>query len=181
MRRHAFAMLALVPALAFGLAACGSDGGGKNSTDKKAAQQASDDEKMRKFAACMRANGVQMDDPQPGGGPVRIGSKKVGKGGAGSKGLSTDDNKMKTAMDKCRSLMPNGGKPQKLSAADMAKMREFAKCMRGKGVDMPDPSDDGMVTMRNKKGSKIDEKDMEKAQKDCEKFMPKRIGPGGKS
>lgn len=182
MRRHGFAVLAAIPVLVLGLTACGSDDGGKKGASGTKAQTVSDQEKARKFAQCMRTNGVDMPDPETNdGGGIAIRAGKV-------KGKSTkaDESKFKAAMNKCRSLMPNGGKPPKLTPEDSAKMREFAKCMRQHGVDMPDPSDDGAITIKRKAGAGGapakglgDDKKLEDAQKACQRYMPKLKTSGG--
>ncbi|WP_433333936.1 hypothetical protein [Spirillospora sp. CA-294931] len=173
MRRQTFAALALVPALLLGLPACGDDG--KNAKAGTTAKAASDTEKMRKFAACMRENGVQMDDPGEDGG-VRM--RMTGKEGDG-------EAKMKAAESKCRHLRPDGGEPKKLKPEDLAKMRQLAKCMRENGVDMPDPDADGRITVKKSGpaggGAKVggpDDPEFKEAQKKCRKYEPKRPGSG---
>jgi len=43
-------------------------------------------------------------------------------------------------MEKCREFLPDGGDPPKPSAEDLAKAREYAKCIREHGVSgFPDP------------------------------------------
>jgi len=81
----------------------------------------------RKFAQCMREQGVDMPDPGPDG----------------MVGLSVDkanQEKLTAASSKCREFLPNGGEPAKMSAEDIAKRRDFAKCIRENGLpDFPDP------------------------------------------
>ena len=162
--------LALMPLLVRGLSACGPTAGRNASgtstgtgTGTGTAKATSDHDKMIKFAQCMRANGVDVPDPEAGGG-----IKMTAKGGPGQDG---DLKKFQAAQEKCRSLMPNGGQPPKLSPADVAKMREFAKCMRAHGVNMEDPGDDGgiRVTETGGAGKQLDD---QSAQKACQKLMP---------
>lgn len=61
MRRQTLAALALLPALALGAQGCGTLGGSADASGT--AKAASDQDKMRKFAQCMRDNGVDMKDP----------------------------------------------------------------------------------------------------------------------
>ena len=63
----------------------------------------SDHEQMVKFAQCMRENGVDVPDPEPGGG-IEITQRRV----AGGDGDATAK-KFEAAQAKCRSFMPNGG------------------------------------------------------------------------
>ncbi|GAA2414880.1 hypothetical protein GCM10010191_26150 [Actinomadura vinacea] len=175
MRRQALAALVMVPVLAFGTSACGgADAQGKSGTPN--AKAASDQEKLREFAKCMRANGVDMPDPSGDG---RVTVKMSGK--PGSQGMA----KMDEAQRKCRKLMPNGGKPPKPKPEDLAKMREEAKCMRANGVpDFPDPEPDGGFKINSRKGGSLDSESQtfQKAQKKCGGSGPRRTVPldGGK-
>lgn len=139
-------MAAAVVGLAMILAGCGSaaddpqvataGGAGTTTTSTAGAEPAAsamdDEDRMRQFAACMREHGIDLPDPQPGGGPIHI----EGKPG------DVDRDTMRAAMQACRSLMPNGGQPPKLSPEDLEKARAMAACMREHGVDMPDPDPD---------------------------------------
>ncbi|MEU5876308.1 hypothetical protein [Spirillospora sp. NPDC047279] len=149
MRRRTFATMSLIPALALTLTLSACGGGGSGSGASPTAKKTDELTAMRAFAKCMRANGVNMSDPEPQGDGGML--TKV-EGGA-KKGESPK--KMEAAQAKCRHLMPNGGKPPKLSPEQVAKMRAFAKCMRENGIDMPDPSDDGLIQhkVENKPGA----------------------------
>jgi hypothetical protein len=144
MRRKAVAALLLTPALTFGLPACGSAG--------KRADAASDLTKMRAYAKCMRANGVDMPDPETdGNGGIRM---RVRVKDGGSAKLGAGEKAMQAAQTKCGHLMPNGGKPTKPKPEELAKMRAYAKCMRQHGVDMPDPNPDGGIVLKNDRSGK---------------------------
>ena len=135
-------LIALTAATFALVSACGNGGGGnkvaslsdpaKPSDQQQASDKGSgdDEQKMRDFTKCMRDHGVDMPEPKSGpGGGVSIEMN----GGPG------DEAKMKAADEACKSLLPNGGVPPKLDAAQLDKMREQAKCMREHGVNMPDP------------------------------------------
>lgn len=99
-------------------------------SEQQQAGDKGDEQKMRDFTKCMRDHGVDMPEPKtgPGGGAmIEL------NGGPG------DEAKMKAADEACKHLLPNGGQPPKLDAAQLDKMREQAKCMREHGVNMPDP------------------------------------------
>lgn len=98
-------------------------------SDGQAADGKTDEDQMREFAACMREHGIEMDDPTsgPGGGGISISVQ------------GDDESKMKAADEACKPLLPNGGRPPKLDAADLDRMRETAKCLREHGLDVPDP------------------------------------------
>lgn len=178
MRRQSYAALALLPALALGMPGCAHHNGPAG-----AASKASDLDKMRAFAKCMRQHGVDMADPQTNGkGQVFI--KVSAAPGTAGKGVPQKEQAAEAA---CRHLQPNGGKPVKLDPSQLAKMRNFAKCMREHGIDMPDPDPYGRVTMRAVKGKNDqgrtvfgpDDPKFNAAQKACQKYQP-GIPGGGK-
>jgi hypothetical protein len=136
MRRQRLVLLALLPVLILGLAACGGIGKGNGAPQSKKTDEIT---AMRNFAKCMRANGVNMSDPvQEGGGS---GVQLQGDKGDGPE-------KMKAAEAKCRHLQPNGGNPPKQSPEQIAAARKHSKCMREHGINMPDPDDQGRVTVK---------------------------------
>jgi hypothetical protein len=82
----------------------------------------------RRFAKCMRDQGVDVPDPGPDG---RIGLPGM---------TEANQAKIEAASEKCREFLPNGGEPAKPSAEDIAKRREYAKCVRDNGLPgFPDP------------------------------------------
>ncbi|GAA2614567.1 hypothetical protein SMC26_24340 [Actinomadura fulvescens] len=180
MRRQTLAALAMVPMLALCLPACGGDGGG-GANALPSSKKTDELTAMRAFAKCMRDNGINMSDPQTdGSGGVMT---KV-EGGSKEKGDSPD--KMKAAEAKCRHLQPDGGKPPKRNPEEIAKMRAFAKCMRERGIDMPDPDDNGRIERKveNKGkgggpkeesiGANPESPKFQAAEKACGHLQPKR-------
>jgi hypothetical protein len=172
MRRQTLAVLALLPALALGVQACGTEG--KNAGASSTAKKASDQEKMRKFAQCMRDNGVDMKDPSGDGRvEIRASAKPGGKGGPGK--APVIDGKVEAAQKKCSHLMPNGGKPPKPKPEELAKMRAFSKCMRDNGIsEFPDPDPDGGIKIQAGKGTGLnpESQKFKNAQKACSKYSP---------
>ena len=130
MTRSPLILLAVAAALALG--ACGSsdDKGGSGSADGK---QDKAFEGALQFAKCMREHGIDTPDPQ-----------RVGNGGIKMtmKGGATNRAAMESAQKACQKYMKVGG-GKAPSAAEQAKAKDamlaYAKCMRGRGVDMPDP------------------------------------------
>ncbi|GAA1862239.1 hypothetical protein [Actinomadura bangladeshensis] len=168
MRRQTLGVLVLVPALAFGLQACGGAGG--------TAKAAGDDQKLREFAQCMRENGVDMPDPKDG----RVEIRASGKPGEG--GVPKNGGEVEAAQKKCAHLMPNGGKPRKPKPEDLARMRAFSTCMRDHGVsEFPDPKPDGTMRLKAGPGTGIDPESAEfkAAQKACGRLQPGGTGPSG--
>ena len=124
-------LLAAVGA-ALALAACGSsDDGGKPASGVNRQDKAF--EGALKFSKCMREHGIDMPDPQ-----------RVGTGGIKLTGgrMNFNDPKMKTAQNACQKYMQIGG-GETIDPAKRAKLQEaalkYAHCMRGQGVDVPDP------------------------------------------
>jgi hypothetical protein len=135
MTRYPFIVAAVAGALMLG--ACGS---AKDSSSAGAG--VSDQDKAfdgaLKFAKCMREHGVDMPDPK------RVGTGGISiSGSPGGPGIRPDDPKMKTAQKVCGKYMELGGGGPKLDPASQARMQDaffaYARCMRGKGIDMPDP------------------------------------------
>ncbi|MFG1711182.1 hypothetical protein ACFLIM_49325 [Nonomuraea sp. M3C6] len=122
---------------------------------------ADQEEQGRKFAQCMRENGVAMDDPDPNGG-----------GGLKEIAGETDKTKLRKALEACREYAPSklrGG----INGEDVEQLRQLAQCMRENGVDMPDPNPDG--TFPSGTMSKVNRRDakFEKALETCNKRIPK--------
>jgi hypothetical protein len=173
MRRQTLAVLALAPALALGVQGCGVLGKDAKPTGTAKKASASDLEKMRKFAKCMRDNGVDMRDPTDDG-RVEI-HVSAEPGGSGPGKAPKTNGKAEAAQKKCAHLMPNGGKPPKPKPEDLAKMRAFAKCMRDHGVTrFPDPDPDGGIKIQAGGGTGLDPRSQtfKKAQEACSKYSP---------
>ena len=155
---------ALVPAVvvclaAGGLAACGGSG-------EKAASQRGDPEKLRaaglKFARCMREQGVDVPDPQPGRGVVIAGP---------SSGSAAAARRAEERCGKHLDAVP----PPRLSDEQKSDMRQralaHARCMRAHGVDFPDPTFDENGGAQVKIGEGFDPTDprVRRAESQCAK------------
>jgi hypothetical protein len=131
----------LVAASTAGLVACGSSGPGTAGAASKSAS-------MLAFAHCMRASGVP-NFPDPGGnGRGGLMIQQGERAGSGSSmtvnGVSVSAPAFQGAMQRCRSKLPNGGRPQPLSAGQRAAMLRFSHCMRAHGLTgFPDPTFSG--------------------------------------
>jgi hypothetical protein len=127
-----------------------------------------------KFAQCMRDNGLTwFKDPDPDEKGFSI---HIPRG--------TDKAKVDKAMEACRKYMPNGGEPPKLDPATVAKLREFAKCMRENGVpDFPDPKADGGLEIKAEPGSGLNPESAawKKADKACDQYRPDRPDGGAQN
>jgi hypothetical protein len=123
---------------ALGLAACGSsrpNTGGSTSAQGDPANAA----KALAFARCMRSHGVS-NFPDPTNGELKLQVQKT-PNSTSVNGAEVNGPAFQSALQACRSYLPNGGHP---SAAQTAKAKAQAlamsRCMRSHGVpNFPDP------------------------------------------
>ncbi|MEU4447175.1 hypothetical protein AB0K14_37510 [Actinosynnema sp. NPDC050801] len=121
----------IVPVLlALALTGCGTVGAAPSAPPSSSAAMSQED-RLREFARCMRDNGVDVPDPEPGGKP----------GGFGK--VDRTDPDFERAREACRELLPGGGDLSKLDPEQLDRLREFTRCMRDNGVDVPDPDPNG--------------------------------------
>jgi hypothetical protein len=116
-------------------------------------------EAQLKFAQCMREHGVEMDDPEPGGG-IRIRSR------------AGDGQKVEQAQQACKHFMEAaiGDGSRKPGKEQLDRGLKFAQCMREHGIDMPDPAADGRIEVRIKPGTP--EEKVNAAHEACKEFQP---------
>ncbi|MFD9949761.1 hypothetical protein ACFWYW_03425 [Nonomuraea sp. NPDC059023] len=102
------------------------------SASASATTTADPQEQARKFAQCMRDNGIDMPDPDPNAkmGGLKIDIKDVNK------------EAFKKASEACKQYRPFRDRAD-LSPEDLERLRGYAACMRENGVDMPDPDPNG--------------------------------------
>jgi hypothetical protein len=121
MRKRDWAIALAMALCATILAACGGGGEGDGGGAQAAREEAS-----LEFAACLRAHGVEVEDPQPGQ------NVKLPDRGP----------KTKKALAACQGKLGTSG--QELSAEEDEELKEgalaFARCMRKEGIDMGDPT-----------------------------------------
>ena len=164
-RTMAVALLAL-PALAF--TACGEDeapasGGGAAAGDDKSRQA------ELAFAECMREQGVDMPDPEPGSGGRR--AFRVG----GDSGISPEA--FEQAREACGEHL-EGVRPE-MSEEQQEEFKEsalaHARCMREHGIDMPDPTfgEGGRVQQALRGGINPEDPRFQEAQEECSQYQPR--------
>lgn len=134
-------------ALALGMGACGDDSGDDSQSAAAGGdgagggEELSDEEQRLAFYDCMAEHGINMPDPEPGGGGIQIDASEIG--------LDTPEGE--AALEECQDLRPDtnsmtadgsGGNMQ-IDDEQLDNMRDFAECMREHGIDMPDPDPDG--------------------------------------
>lgn len=189
MRRTTTLATLALSVITLGLAGCGaasgtgtdgvaSLGGGTTTTAGTPAAGGaggeSGDDRFYKFAQCMRGKGIDIPDPEPGGGPVKIGP---------GTGIDVDDPKFAEAQQACAKevgdLTPGGNDPARRQEFQ-DKALAFARCMRENGVDMPDPKfgEGGRIEQRIEGGLSPDDPRFQEAQKRCESLLPFGRGAG---
>jgi hypothetical protein len=162
--RLALAALPLLFALT--LTGCGTsdDGGdgvasaGGTSSAAPGGEDLSQDEMGVKFAQCMRENGVDMDDPEPGKG-IQL---KVGPG--------TSQETVQAALEACREYNPQENGSAQPNPEREEAFRKYAQCMRDNGVEAfpdPEPGSPG-VRITGEVGN---DPDFQTAQQACQELL----------
>jgi hypothetical protein len=119
------------------------------------------DERQRKFTQCLREHGVNVEDAEAGSGAIRI-TASAGPGG------KVD------VIKECDQYLPEG-KLAEIDPATKEKFRDFAKCMREHGIDMPDPEADGGGALKKGDGPdrfNPDDPTFKAAEKACAEKLP---------
>ena len=170
-------LLGLGLALALALAACGTpadgdqvaslSGGDATTTTKGTADDGKDPQQRAiDFARCMRQHGVDMPDPEVDDqGRVRV------RIGAGGNGRRPDPKKLEEAQKACGGLMGGGDGPDQIDPAARDAMVSFARCMRQHGIDMPDPTGDGLLMRRGQGGPDPESEEFQQAEKACDHHL----------
>jgi hypothetical protein len=110
-----------------GLVACGGGGSGSGSGGGEAAAA---EEEGLEFTECLRAHGVEVEDPKPGQTNIAVDAR---------------DPKAKKALAACNGKLSSSG--QELSSGEADEFREgalaLAQCFREEGIEMGDPTFQG--------------------------------------
>ncbi|NYI07575.1 hypothetical protein [Allostreptomyces psammosilenae] len=110
-----------------------------------------------RFAQCMRENGVDMEDPEPGGPGIVI------RGGS-------DPAVVEAAMEACREFNPQANGSGEADPEAEENAREFAGCMRENGVEaFPDPEPGQRGVRINREIA--EDPDFEAAQEACQDIL----------
>jgi hypothetical protein len=156
--KRTFLLALPIAATSLALAACG---GGDDGTDGAAEAREQAREAALEYAECMRRNGVDVPDPSPGQGGIRL---TVPEGGPTPA--------FERAQEECQKHLEDV-EPPELSEDEEREFREraleHARCMREHGVDMPDPTfgEGGRVQMRLDGGVDPDDPAFQEAQREC--------------
>ncbi len=145
-RSIAFLILVVVLAGVFGAAASAQVATLGSPVPEESAAPASPvpdgQEALLAWAACMRENGVDMDDPQFGVDGELTGG--LGKGGKGSDADAKDET-YQLATEACSDQLTTFKAPPdpEQQAEQTEQLLVWAACMREQDIDMPDPNPDG--------------------------------------
>lgn len=164
--------IAASTAVALALIACGAsdDNPGADGSRGNGAR-AELEQAALEHAECMRKQGIDVPDPKPGQGGIVL----RGPAGGG------DPAAQRRAMGKCQKYLRKVP-PPKLSEEQKTAMRDgalrHARCMRGQGIDFPDPKFDGHGGITVELGEGFDPADprVRRAERTCRKLLP-RPGP----
>ncbi|MDX2969775.1 hypothetical protein [Kribbella solani] len=136
----------------------GDQAGAQSSAPTSAPASLSKDEMAVKFTQCLRENGLNVPDPEPGKGPML----KFGP----DSGVSQEQ--VQKAMEACRQYDPQaegGANPQQAENG-----RKYAECMRKNGVEkFPDPKPDQRGIMIGP--GVADDPDFKTAQAACQNLL----------
>ena len=196
-------LIVLLFALGLVVTACGGDGeassgvasletvdttAGAGASGAAPAAEVDQEQAMLDFAACMRDNGVEIEDPTvDSDGNVQFGGFRA------AAGEEVDREAMRAAMEVCQdnlegiALGRGGGDFDLTELQDT--MVEYAACMRDNGYDMPDPdfSSFGPGGGDGEPGQggggpfgdiDFDDPDFMSAQLECEDLLSGFRGPG---
>jgi hypothetical protein len=163
-------LAATVLAAAVLITGCGADkpdaqvasGSSAQSTSPSTAPASlSQDEMAVKFTQCLRENGLNVPDPEPGKGPMLRFDKNSG----------VTQEQVQKAMEACREYDPQSqGSPNPQQAENG---RKYAECMRKNGVEkFPDPKPDQRGIMIGP--GVADDPDFQKAQGACQSILAAR-------
>jgi hypothetical protein len=163
-------LAATVLAAAVLITGCGADkpdaqvasGSGAQSTSPSSAPASlSQDELAVKFTQCLRENGLNVPDPEPGKGPMLRFDKNSG----------VTQEQVQKAMEACSEYNPQSqGSPNPQQAENG---RKYAECMRKNGVEkFPDPKPDQQGIMIGP--GVADDPDFQKAQGACQSILAAR-------
>ncbi|MQA98001.1 MAG: hypothetical protein GEV11_26570 [Streptosporangiales bacterium] len=162
--------LAILPLAALLLLACGSGddsgvatAGGATATPS-ASSTTDKQQAMLAYARCMRENGVNVPDPQPGqDGATRLKFDRH----------AVPQETLRKAQEACREHL--GGMDVKKHLDDpqaQAQLLAYARCMRENGVNMPDPDFSGSGGAGGADREKfLDDPEWESAQQACRKHL----------
>ncbi|MDT0309037.1 hypothetical protein RM780_19025, partial [Streptomyces sp. DSM 44917] len=133
-------------------------GGGGGEGGGRGGEELEPEEMVLEFARCMREQGLDVPDPEPGGG------MDLNMDGQ-------DQAVVEAAMEACRHLDPALQPDQTLPPERREAVERYAQCMRDEGVeDFPDPLPNGGIAIDDP--AIMEDPDYEAAEETCQAEMP---------
>ena len=136
-------------------------------------ETANPEEAMREYSACMREHGVDLPDPSASGGAVSVGG-----------GSESDFATFEGANTECAPLLEGVFDDFQLSPQQQAESRDqqlaLAECMRGEGIDWPDPDPEGGL-IAVEMGDDVDDEALNAAMQTCSEEVFGEAGAFGVS
>jgi hypothetical protein len=130
------------------------------------------DQALLDFGACMRGEGIDMEDPTIDGGGLRAVFRD---------GLDPQSPEVQAALDVCRDILAgvvggrgNGGG---MSAEQEEALLAFADCMRGEGVPVGDPAG-GLMSMLHGGGVEPGSPEFQAGMDVCRDYLSAAMGLG---
>ncbi|MEV5576520.1 hypothetical protein AB0L06_41375 [Spirillospora sp. NPDC052269] len=150
-----------IPLVLTAATGCGS---GEKQSATPTQSAAAEQDKLTKFAQCLRQHGLDVEDPRPGSPGIQIKS-----------GLD-DKTKVDTATKACRAYNPVGDIDSP-GIAQQDRNLKVAQCLRKKNIRVSDPKDGQGVQIEGKPG---EQPRADQAMKECLKEVPDFVpGAGG--
>jgi len=141
--------------------ASGAGGQAESTAPTSAPPSLSRDEMAVKFTQCLREQGLNVPDPEPGKGPMLRFDKNSG----------VTQEKVQQAMDACKDYNPQGQSSANPQQEENG--RKYAECMRTNGVEkFPDPKPGQQGIMIGP--GVADDPDFQKAQGACQSILAAR-------
>jgi hypothetical protein len=153
------------------LAGCGGDSGRQGGHDNAATT--SERSALLAVARCMRAHGYPSFPD-----PIEFAS-----GGWGFPASAPNPREGPAACDRAVRQGKQTETEGRVSAADMAKLRSYAQCMRREGVaDWPDPDADGSFRLPTRLTGTNGKRPVQAQAEACQRYFPEggiNVAPGG--
>jgi hypothetical protein len=179
--RRVLAASAAAAALVVGLTACGSSSPSTTSATAASGGATSSSARYQarlNLAKCLRAHGVNVPDPSPGGGPA-------GGGGGDAFRAARSSPNFQSAMQACAQYRRQANPLANLSPAQRAQFQQalvkFAQCMRAHNINVPDPTTSaggGFGIFRQIPSSERNSPAFRAAAQTCSTNLPFRPGGG---
>lgn len=163
-------LLALLAQLGCGSGGSDSPAGGGSTASAAAgeAPAADPEERRLQLTRCLRDNGLDVSDPEPGSG-------RPGGGGL----QNADPAERQAAFEACQKYA-TGADGEETSSDDQQQMLDYIRCLRGEGVDIADPDPNTGRPQEEDFPKLFDpDQEMRDAMKACERLRPDRLSGVG--